>query len=125
MGAPTQDNLGITTGESLDVGVQYPYAAPVDPRTDGSVFSLAFLDPVDPLLSWLSLASNDGVGSIEVSAWVANSSINFTFRASAQAILQINPNAYTGVLFHRQPRDGAFGPRVTAVATVTLTVSAS
>lgn len=124
MGAPTQDNWGITIGESLDVGVQYPYAAPVDPRADGSVFCLAFLDPANPLLSWLSLASDDGIGSIEVSAWATNASVNFTFRASAQAIKQINPAAYAGVLYHRQPRNGAFGPRVTAVAIVTLTVSA-
>ncbi len=124
MGAPAQDSWSVQLGESLDLTEQYAYAAPNDPRSDGSSFTLALLDGETPQRSVLSLASNDGVKSIQCTAWTRNATLTLVFSASAQAVLQIPAGAYSGVLLHNEPRDGFFGPRITAIAIITLTVNA-
>lgn len=122
--APAADPWGAVQGESLDIAQTFGITEPADPRTDGSVFTLALLDPVNTQMAWLTFSTANTVKSCAITNWDGTSIVTLLFRASVQQLLQVPPGAYTGTLFQTRPRDGNFGPQVTAIATVTLTVQA-
>jgi hypothetical protein len=122
MSAPPADGWGVMLGESLDLPINYAYACPNDPRADGSIFTLCIVDPNNTQNAYLIFSTADAQRSLEIINWVSNTSLELGFRASAQQVLQIPAGVYSGGILHNHPRDGVFGPRVTCVAVVTLTV---